>query len=179
MKIKIGNFPSKGSRRKIDVQVDNFDTWSLDHTLAMIIYPALIQLKETKHGIPSDIVDDVGGEDYSPQDSFDFYKESHNDAWNDAAKKWDEILDKMIWSFYQLAHDNYSEKYHHGTSEYDWVKSDKTFPNPITGKVEETYQMVDKDPDSHWYDAEGHLLHEERIQEGLNLFGKYYRSLWD
>jgi hypothetical protein len=39
--------------------------------------------------------------------------------------------------------------------------------------------MVDKNPGAHWYDAEGHLLHEERIQEGLELFGKYYRSLWD
>jgi hypothetical protein len=39
--------------------------------------------------------------------------------------------------------------------------------------------MVDKDPDAHWYDAEGHKLHEDRIQEGLELFGKYYRSLWD
>ena len=179
MKVKIGNFPRKGSRRKINVQIDQFDTWSLDHTLAMIIYPALIQLKETKHGVPSDVVNDVGGEDYAEQRSFEFYQESHDEAWTIASKRWDEILDKMIWSFYQLAHDTYSDKYHHGSSDYDWVKSDKTFPNPITGKVEETFQMVDKDPEAHWYDAEGHLLHEERIQEGLNLFGKYYRSLWD
>jgi hypothetical protein len=179
MKIKIGNFPKKGNRRKIDIQIEKFDTWSLDHTLAMIIYPALIQLKESKHGVPSDVVNDVGGEDWAEQGSFDFYKESHNEAWEIASKRWDEILDKMIWSFYQIAHDSYSEKYFHGESDYDWVKSDKTFPNPITGKVEETYQMVDKDPEGHWYDAEGHQLHEERIQEGLDLFGKYYRNLWD
>jgi hypothetical protein len=63
--------------------------------------------------------------------------------------------------------------------EVDWVKTDRTFPNPITGKVEDTFHMKDKDPDSHWYDLEGHTLHEERIQEGLDLFGKYYRNLWD
>ena len=55
----------------------------------------------------------------------------------------------------------------------------KTFPNPITGKVEETYKMVDKNPNEHWYDHVGHMKHEERIQEGLELFGKHFRNLWD
>lgn len=179
MKINIGKFKKTNDRRKINVQIDNYDTWSLDHTLANIIYPALIQLKNTKQGIPGEFVENVGGEDYLDQDSFDFYKETHQESWNIAAQRWDETLDKMIWSFEQLLKGDYDDKYHHGKSEYDWVKSDKTFPNPITGKVEDTWQMVDKDPESHWYDAEGHRLHDERIQEGLELFGKYYRSLWD
>ena len=178
MKINIGRYPSKGNRRKINVQIDRFDTWSTDHTLATIIYPALIQLKQTKQGIPNDFVE-VGGEEYSTQQSFDFYIESHDEAWNEGAKRWDETLDKMIWAFHQIAFEDYGDKYHHGKSDYDWVKSDKTFPNPITGKVEDTFQMVDKNPDEHWYDAEGHQLHEDRIQEGLDLFGKYFRALWD
>jgi hypothetical protein len=45
--------------------------------------------------------------------------------------------------------------------------------------VEDKFQMVDKNPTEHWYDGVGHLKHEERIKEGLDLFGKYYRSLWD
>ena len=179
MKTKIGKYPRRGDKRKIDVQIERFDTWSLDHTLALIIYPALIQLKETKHGIPNEFVTDVGGEDYVQQESFDFYKESHNESWEIAAKRWDETLDKMIWSFEQLIKDDYDSKYHHGKSEYDFVESDKQYPNPITGKMEPTYQMVDKDPSSHWYDHVGHKMHEDRIQEGLELFGKYYRNLWD
>lgn len=179
MKIKIGPYPKKGLRRKIDVQIDKFDTWSFDHTLAHIIYPALLQLKASKHGVPSELVDDVGGEDWHSQECFDFYKETHNESFEIACKRWDEILDKMIWSFKQLMDDNYSDLYHHGKGEYDWVESDKTYANPITGKVEKTYQMVDKNPEEHWYDHEGHQLHEARIQEGLELFGKYYQSLWD
>jgi hypothetical protein len=179
MKVKIGKYPKGNADRKIEVDIERFDTWSLDHTLAHIILPALIQLKEEKHGVPSEIVNDVGGEDWNPQDSFDFYKETHNEAWDIAAKRWDEILDKMIWSFEQLIKDDYSAQYHHGTSEYDWIKSDKTYPNPITGKIEPTWQMVDKNPDAHWYDSVGHQLHEERMQEGFDLFGKHYRSLWD
>lgn len=179
MKVRIGKFPKKGNRRKINVQIDNFDTWSFDHNLAHIIYPALLQLKATKHGVPSELVDDVGGEDWKDQDSFDFYKESHNDAFNEACKRWDEILDKMIWAFQQLTLDDYSQKYHHGKPEFDWIESDKLYANPISGKMEKTYQMVDKNPDEHWYDVEGHQLHDKKIQEGLELFGKYYRSLWD
>ena len=179
MKIKINKYPKKSNRRKINVEIEKFDTWSLDHTLAHIIYPALLQLKAEKHGVPSGLVDDVGGEDWASQQSFDFYKESHDEAWQIASKRWDEILDKMIWSFRELIVDDINDKYFHGRAEYDWVKSDKTFPNPITGKVEATFQMVDKNPEEHWHESVGHQLHEERIQEGLDLFGKYYRSLWD
>jgi hypothetical protein len=177
MKIKIGKFPKYGTQ-KVDIQIDPWDTWNMDHTIAQIIYPMLIQLKNTKHGLPSEFVD-VGGADYEAQGSFEFYTETPDEAWNDGSKRWDDVLDKMIWSFGQLAYEDYDDKYHHGKGDYDWVKTDKTYPNPITGKVEETYQMVDKNPDEHWYDYIGHQKHEERIQEGLDLFGKYFRNLWD
>jgi hypothetical protein len=178
MKIQIPNFPKKGNRRKVKIQIDYWDTWSLDHTLASIIYPALLQLKATKHGVPSTFAE-VGGEDYEAQDSFDFYKENQDELFNKRIKAWDTVLDKMIWSFQQLADSDYDSKYHHGEAKFDWVESDKTYPNPVTGKIEPTYQMVDKNPNEHWYDHVGHMKHEERIQEGLDLFGKYYRSLWD
>lgn len=178
MKVKIGKFPKKGNRRKIDVQIDPFDTWSFDHTLAHIIYPALLQLRETKMGIPSDFAM-AGGEDYLQQQSFDFYAETNQECFEKRCEEWNEVLDKMIWAFHQLILDDYSSQYYHGNPEYDWVETDKQYPNPITGKLENTYQMVDKNPDEHWFDSEGLQIHEERIQEGLELFGKYYRSLWD
>jgi hypothetical protein len=179
MKINIGKFPKKDSgSRKIKVEIESHDTWNLDNTLALIIYPALLQLKATKQGVPSEF-GDVGGETWGTQESFEFYQESHDEAWKVGIERWEEILEKMIWSFEQLLKGEYDEQYHHGDPKYDWIKSDKTFANPITGKVEETFQMVDKNPTEHWYDSVGHLKHEERIQEGLELFGKYYRNLWD
>ena len=166
------------TKRKTQVRIDNSDCWSLDHTLAKIIYPALLHLKEIKQGIPNDIAD-VGGENFVDQDCFDFYEESHSEAFNRSCEKWDEILDKMIWSFQQLTLEDYSQQYHHGKPEYEFVETEKLYNNPITGKLERTYSMVDKNPSEHWYDSVGHQLHEERIQEGLDLFAKYYRSLWD
>lgn len=177
MKIKMGNY-HKFRSRKIDVQIESFDTWNFDTTLALIIYPALIQLKTTKHGIPNEFAE-VGGAEYDSQSSFDFYTESHTESFNEGLKRWDEVLDKMIWSFEQLALRDYDDKYHHGKNSYDWIKSDKKFHNPISNKLEDTYQMIDKDPEGHFYDSEGYIEHEKRIQEGLDLFGKYYRSLWD
>ena len=178
MKIKIGPFPKGNGNRKVDIQIDKYDTWNMDHTLAMIIYPMLLQLKATKHGVPHDF-SEVGGESYNNQDSFDFYKENVDELFNERIKSWDDALDKMIWSFQQIADGDYDSKYHHGEAKYDWKETDKLYPNPITGVMEATYQMVDKNPDEHWYDHIGHKLHEDRIQEGLELFGKYYRNLWD
>ena len=179
MKVEIKNWPKGHKPRKISVQIDPWDTWNMDSTLAKIIYPMLIQLKTEKHGVPADFANDVGGEDYIDQQSFDFYTETHKESWDIAINRWDEVLDKMIWSFQQLAEGDYDKKYHHGTPEYDWKKTDKLYPNPQTGVMEPTYQMIDKNPNEHWYDFVGHKLHEDRIQEGLELFGKYYRSLWD
>lgn len=176
MKVQIGNYRKSG--QTVKVSIDNFDTYSLDHTLAYIILPALLALKDQKMGIPNELVADVGGEDWTHQDSFDFYKESHKEAFDLATKRWDEILDKMIWSFRQILLEDYEENYHHGKAKFKFEKTDKLFHNPVTGQLEETYEMIDKNPNDHWYDHVGHQLHDERIQEGLELFGKYYRHLW-
>jgi hypothetical protein len=178
MKVKLGNYRGNGDSRRIDVQIEKFDTWSLDHSLAHIILPALVQLKATKMGIPSEFAD-VGGASYDSQESFEFYEETHNEAFDLAVKRWEDILDKMIWSFEQLAMDDYESQYTHGTAEYDWVPSGTPFIDPVTGKPEDTYKMIDKNPKEHWTDYEGLRMHEDRIQEGLELFGKYYRHLWE
>jgi hypothetical protein len=178
MKANIGKYKKKGDRR-IDVQIERHDTYSLDRTLALIILPALIQLRDTQSGIPSEFAT-IGGEDYSDQQCFDFYQESHKELFESVAvARWNDTLDKMIWSFQQLVLDDYSEKYHHGTPKYDWKKTGDQTYNPSTKKMEDLYEMIDANPTEHWYDVDGHRLHEERIQEGLELFGKYYRHLWD
>jgi hypothetical protein len=178
MKVNIGKYFKRAIDRRISVEIERHDSFSMDHTLSYVILPMLIQLKECKHGIPHEFAE-VGGADYEAQESFDFYKETHNECFDKGVERWNEVLDKMIWSFEQILLDEYEEKYRHGRSEFDWVRTDKEFPNPVTGKIEKTFQMVDKNPKEHWTDYEGMRKHEERIQEGLDLFGKYYRNLWD
>ena len=165
MKVNISKFFTKGQRIKIEI--DRHDTWSMDHTLAWIILPLLLQLKETKHGFPSMVSSQY--DNVQPgQMCFDFMYEDSPEAYLEDLKKWDDILDKMIWSFKQIVEDEYDQVYHHG-------KSELTTKKIGNGSVE----VVDLNSNGHWYDHVGHRLHEERIQEGLDLFAKYYRCLWD
>lgn len=179
MKVNIRKFNKGPTSRKIDIQIDKWDTYGLDNTLALIILPALIQLKESKHGIPSEFVADTIADGYDGQRCFDFVTDDKDDVFEQGCQKWEETLDKMIWSFQQLVVDDYDSKYHHGNMKVEWRKTLKPIINPSTGKPEYMYEMVDTNPNEHWYDHVGHMKHEERIQEGLDLFGKYYRNLWD
>lgn len=176
MKVNISKYYSSG--QKIKIKIDSHDTYSMDYTLAQIILPMLIQLKNSKHGVPSNLVE-VGGEDYVDQQSFDFYHESHKEAFDVAVKRWDEILDKMIWSFQQIVEGDFDKKYYHGNFDFGWEKDGTEFVDPLTGKKEYLAKLTDKNPKGHWHDTEGERLHIERIQEGINLFAKHYMSLWD
>ena len=158
MEIKIPKYESK---RKTIINVDRWDTWNCDSTIATIVLPMLLQLKLEKHGVPGEF-GDVGGETHIAQQSFDFYTDTYAEAWDEGVKRWDIVLDKMIWSMYQIAHVDVGEKYRHGEADFDFVDGRLTQSN-----------------DEYWHDYVGERLHEERIQEGLELFGKYFRSLWD
>jgi hypothetical protein len=180
MKVNLSRYPKGNGKRRIDIQIDPFDTWSLDHTIASIVLPSLIQLKNTKHGVPSGFTDRVGG-DFDNNLVFDFIKEDDTEVFNQLCDNWDDVLDKMIWSFLQLSiEDDYDNQYHHGKMKIAWEKlPNELHPNPTTGVNEPLYQMVDKNPGEHWYDHIGNQEHEKRIQEGLELFGKHFRDLWD
>jgi len=143
-------------KRKISIQLHKYDTYSMDHTLALIILPMLKQLKATKHGVPSDLVPDEYL--YSNQVCFDFYKDSDIHAIDIGSDKWDEILDKMIFSFESILDENSDSKY--------FKEIPDSEKHPILGHKLEV-------------DYEGLKNHQEKVQEGLNLFGKYYQSLWD
>lgn len=178
MKVNIRNFNKGPTERKIDVQIDRWDTYSADHTLALIILPILLQFKQSKMGVPNEFTVAVG-HDMDPNYCFDFIKEDENRVFDENCQKWDDTLDRIIWSLQQIVDDNYSDKYHHGKLDLGWQKTEKLHMNPATGKMEHMFEMIDKNPGGHWYDHVGHTLHEERIQEGLDLLGKYFRNLWD
>jgi len=178
MKVNIGRYLKNG-KQKINIQIEPHDTYSLDHTLAHIILPMLIQLKQTQHGIPTEFAI-VGGEDYSDQLCFDFYVDTHKEMFEtEAVNRWNNVLDKMIWSFEQLVADDYESAYHYGKPDFAWKKTGQKLYNPISKLHEESYEMIDNNPNQHYFDSEGLKEHEIRIQEGLELFGKYYRHLWD
>lgn len=149
----INRFMPEGQNKYI--QIDHYDAWNMDSTLADIIYPLLIQLKKDKksyncwvddcdvpvsirNGHLSEYMHDCYGENEELCEEFHYLAE----------KKWDYVLDRMIWSFGQIinSNENYSESIEH-------------------------YLLKKKNKDLI-------LMHNKRVNDGIRYFGKYYRSLW-
>ena len=104
MKINIGE--PKKDKSADTIHIDNFDCWSLDYTLARIIHPALIRLKETKHGYPELWEDGmVTHHNWDRHLHFDFIDEDIET--NYLIDKWNGVLDKMIYSFGKIMEDAY------------------------------------------------------------------------
>jgi len=82
-------------RRMVDIHIDRYDLWSLDHTLALIILPALKTFREDQLSFA--YVDD---EDI-PEDLVHL----------EAEDKWNYILDEMIYAFESGIDDTEEDKF--------------------------------------------------------------------
>jgi hypothetical protein len=142
--------------RTIKIKLDDFDVWNMDGTLAIIILPMLKQLKATKHGSPHLPVFDQTSN--SAQGCFDFYEVGDELAWDTGHAQWQVIMDEMIWAFEQIQPD------------CDW-------------EAQYTFESDEIDDTFGWkkatYDWEGMRAHQDRITAAIEMFGKYYQSLWD
>ena len=85
-------------KRTEKVRIDDYDTWSMDHTLAPIILPMLKQLKETKHGSPwtddEDVPEELRSTSAPP-------KKDEYDTDDNHFLRWDWVMGEMIWAFEQ------------------------------------------------------------------------------
>lgn len=140
------------------VKIDYWDTWSMDYTLSPIILPMLIQLQKTKHGSPSvddeDVPEELRSTSAPPKEN-DWDTDEH---WH---KRWEWVMNEMIWAFTQLTKDDHEQQF------YD--HSD----------VDENEKNIMKQVEKIKCDYDGLKAHNERLNNGLRLFGKYYRGLWD
>ena len=118
MKVNIGKYKKNENPRTIKIEIDDWDIWNLDHTLAMVIHPALVKFRENLNSHPSEVT----------------------------GEEWEEILDKMIFSFDVISNELFIEQqfFRDGT----WHK--------------EEYEE-----------------HNKKIQEGIDLFAKWFRGLWN
>lgn len=137
--------------RKVKVHIDNYDTWSADHTLSLIIVPLLKRLQEVKHGSPvvddADVPEELRSTSAPPVDEYETDDNHH--------KRWDWAINEMIWAFEQQHDEQGDMQFYHdkepdenGTPQFD----------------------VDRDGLKAW---------QERKANGYRLFGKYYENLWD
>ena len=144
--------------QKVKVRIDKWDTWSMDSTLAPIILPMLVQLKERKHGSPNVDDEDVPKRLRSTKKQQEKY---NKDGSTDPKffERWDWLLDEMIWAFEQKTRDNWQDDYYGPYIESEDGKM-------LSGHFE-------------WTDDKGRQAHQERMTNGFKLFGKYFENLWD
>lgn len=166
--------PLNNRGRKIEVHIDNYDVWSADHTLAMIIHPVLVKLKEQKHGSPfvddEDVPDNLKSSAAPP-------KENEWDTDDNHHARWEWALDEMIWAFGQHGMEDDSDQFHHNSDQLHMIFEEA----PDMKGCKELKFNHQKDPNKpvYWRDDEGLKKHAERKANGRRLFAKYYEALWD
>ena len=152
-------------KRKIKIRIDRWDTWGMDNTLAHIILPMLKQLKATAHGAPyvddEDVPERLRSTAAPP-------KENDYDTDDNHFKRWDWVLDEMIFAFESELDDSWEDQFR--TGEYNF--SFKKLENGMS-------EMLRDPEDTSKTDWEGKKAYQNRISNGFRLFGKYYQSLWD
>jgi len=157
----------------------------MDSTLAPIILPMLKQLRDTKHGSPKVDHEDVPEymrttttEDWDSQSVFDFYNEKQSDGYDidgyDVHKKWEWVLNEMIFAFEHLVDDEWENEFSSGEINIlhvpcEWDENGKPTLYTTEHGPNHTYKC----------DYDGLFKVHERMGNGFRLFGKYFRHLWD
>ena len=156
-------------KRKISIHIDSYDVWSMDHTLAMIIVPMLQKLREKNVGGPwvddEDVPEDLRTTAAPPLTDEEISL-GHTDAnWH---KRWEWILDEMIWTFQQHCSDDWQEQYYTGKCDFRVDKNEDTGFFQLYCGPEHTREI----------NKIGIQKHQARMDNGRRLFAKYYQGLW-
>lgn len=169
------------------VKIEHYDTWSMDTTLAHIILPMLKQLRDTKHGSPhvdpEDVPEDLrinGHESWSSQLVFEFenHKQYETDSWDITHRRWTWVLNEMIFAFECVLNEDWDEQFWTGEwGKMEFEETGEEAHNPITNKVEKLSKVnITGNRECDWVARQ---KVQDRISNGLRLFGKYYQGLWD
>lgn len=93
-------------KRKVNVKIDDYDIWSLDSTLSLIILPALIEFSKDKHGFGWIDSEDVPAL-YHPN----MWPTHKDGVWDEGAPyRWEWVIREMIWTFEALVRED--EEFH-------------------------------------------------------------------
>jgi len=159
--LKLCNWVESKRKRQVYIRIDKYDSWSADHTIALIAVPLLKQLQLTKHGAPNvddeDVPDGLGLRSYET----DKLPKSEHDVDENHFKRWDWVLGEIIWALEQKTSDTADTQF--------YTKLDPSMQSKdINAQMENI--VVDMDGLKAW---------QQRKTRGYKLFGKYFENLWD
>ena len=151
------------NEQAIYVQIDEWDTWSMDHTLAHIVAPMLIQLRDTTHSFNTVDIED------RPEHLIGTLPATNSHEPDEFAEQaWDWALSEMIFAF-ESKHEDWEEQFYSGESDITW--------EPVENS--DCFELVNGPNHTFEIDMDGMKKYQERITNGFRLFGKYYEGLWD
>ena len=166
MEVKIKRYKN-GNIRKNEVVIEKHDSWSADWTIAQIAAPLLVQLQEEEHGAPlvddEDVPEELRSTTCAP-------KENEWDTDENHFKRWNYVLQEMIYAMQEIANDKENEPkmYKHvGDIEFGEIDESTGLGEIKSLGVERIAEM--EEPNRHYH---------KRIQRGCVLFGKYFMNLW-
>jgi hypothetical protein len=137
------------------------DVWSLDHTIAEFTLPRLRRFKEVLHGHPcfEDLPEDAPVED--------------------GMKRWKDIIDKIIFSLDCIVRDNDDIEIKDAGGKLTLVpaKDDPKEYSTLEYLGTEEQKKLHKQYMKEYRDQMTERC--KKVQEGLDLFAKYFINLWD
>lgn len=145
MKVNIGKYKK---RRTISIKMEKHDLWDFWGSTGLIILEWLKEFRNCdRQGVPADVLMNMRIADKDDfQSSFDFYKET-SPQFSQAEDKWNEIIDKMIWSFEQMTNET--------NADY-WTETDLDLFNRFKydqyqNRIEEGLDLFRKYMEYLWY----------------------------
>lgn len=136
------------------------EIFSVYHYIAKFVYPRLKKFTNGKRmGVPCAM--------------FPTPDKSHTDEEHEEAdKNWQDILNKMLFAFEWILYDDFE------LSKKEMEEFEKKYGN-IHEEKEEYKSKIDILDGDFYFNMELYDKLNEDCQEGLELFGKYFRNLWD
>ena len=186
MKVDIPSYEER-DEAGMQITIHKWDTWNMDHTLALIILPMLKQLKEEKHGSPCVDNEDVPEHLRMPEKWKEERYNVNGETDPHFFDRWDYVMNEMIYAFQAKLEDDPDFFFEDEEPQYEMTEINfkgigpaqfRLFPDE-EGRMEdyEFYEWVSGCRGR--FDKEAYTKYHERVSNGFRLFGKYYESLWD
>ena len=141
---------AKYKQQRVERGFDSTELWNLYYTFALFILPRLVEFRKVANAYPHD---------------FETFEE------------WAKIIDKMIYAFDHIANEEkYQDEYEKEIGlTWDGAYELKKVPNTEYHEIVQGKKYDEEKVNKlhEWQKVEG-----EKIDEGLMLFGKYFRALW-
>ena len=139
-------------KQRIERGFDDTECWELYNTIASFVLPRLKRFSESTHGYPA------------TKDIPTF-------------KKWKEIINKMIYAFDHIVHEEEYDTEYQQRNNVDFLKMYKFEKQSDGSAISVQTPEYDEQALNNYRNEQ--MENMKKVEEGLHLFGKYFLYLWD